>query len=210
MLLAYNSFGFPPGRIAENNKLDFLVGPFDEFTARWYLQIGTPLIMTIAFQILTPHLGLCLHAMYMFFSRCFDRRCSLNRAVTKCVIQEDYEDLYTGPEFLLQVRYAQLLCTVFVTVSFSSGLPILYAIAAVSLFGMYWTDKVLLLRYHKITPGYTKWTSMQVVRIMPLAAVAHILFGFFMYSYPFVLSSDLNTGWFGSENSKYFNPKRLG
>ena len=75
---------------------------------------------------------------------------------------------------------------------------------------MYWTDKVLLLRYHKITPGYTKWTSMQVVRIMPLAAVAHIHFGFFMYSYPFVLSSDLNTGWFGSENSKYFNPKRLG
>ena len=75
---------------------------------------------------------------------------------------------------------------------------------------MFWTDKVLILRYHKITPGYTKWVSMQVIRIMPLAVFAHILIGFFMFSYPFVLASDINTGWFGLQNSKYFNPKRLG
>ena len=49
VLLAYNSLGFSSNKIAENNKLDFLVGPFDEFNARWYLQIGTPLVMTIAF-----------------------------------------------------------------------------------------------------------------------------------------------------------------
>ena len=166
--------------------------------------------MTISFQILTPHIGLCLHSIYIFLVRCFDRRCSLNKSVTKRVIQADYEDLYTGPDFLLQIRYAQLLCTVFVTVSYSSGLPILYPIAAVSLFCMFWVDKILILRYHKITSGYTKWTSRQVVKIMPLAAVAHILFGFFMYSYPYILSSNYNSGWFGLENSKYFNSKRLG
>ena len=101
VLLAYNSFSFPDQKVEENNMFDLLVGPYNEFNARWYLQIGAPIIMTIAFQILTPHIGLCLHAVYMFLVRCFDRRCSLNKAVTTRVIQTDYENLYTGPEFLL-------------------------------------------------------------------------------------------------------------
>ena len=49
VLLAYNSFSFPFDKIRENNFEDYLVGPFNEFNARWYLQIGSPLIMTIVF-----------------------------------------------------------------------------------------------------------------------------------------------------------------
>jgi hypothetical protein len=106
VLLAYNSFVFSKEKISENNPKYFLIGAFDEFNARWYLQIGSPLIMTIVFQILTPHFGMLIHALWMGSIRCADRRCSLNKAVTKRVIQSDYEDLYTGPEFILQVRYA--------------------------------------------------------------------------------------------------------
>lgn len=209
VLLAYSSFTFPANKIEENNPLDFLVGPFNEFNSRWYLQIGSPLIMTIVFQILTPHCGMLLHATWKFASRCLDRRCSFNKAVTRCVIQQDYEDLYTGPEFILQIRFAQLLSVVFVTLSFSSGMPILYLIAAVSMFFMFWIDKILILRYLRITPGYTKWISRHVVRIMPLAAIAHMCFGFFIYSYPFILKSDLNDSWFGAQN-QYMNTKRMG
>ena len=34
------------------------VGTINEFNERWYLLIGTPLILAIVLQIVTPHLGL--------------------------------------------------------------------------------------------------------------------------------------------------------
>lgn len=94
--------------------------------------------------------------------------------------------------------------------TYSSGMPILYLIAAVSMFFMYWIDKILILRHLRITPGYTKWISRHVARMMPLAAICHICFGFLMFSYPFILRSEWNDAWFGSDLSQYFNSKRLG
>lgn len=47
-----------------------------------------------------------------------------------CCIQEQYNALYEGAEFDLESRYALLLNTLFVTLLFSTGLPILVAFAA--------------------------------------------------------------------------------
>ena len=88
-------------------------------------------------------------------------------------------------------------------------MPILYLIATISIFFMYWIDKILIIRYFRITPGYTKWISRNVVRILPLAVLCHCVFGMAMFSYPYILNSELNDGWFGN-NTQYFNTKRLG
>ena len=93
--------------------------------------------------------------------------------------------------------------------TYSSGMPILYLIATVSLFFMYWIDKILIVRYFRMTSDYTKWISRNVVRILPYAVVCHCVFGMTMFSYPFILKSQLVDGWFGN-STQYFNPKRLG
>jgi len=59
------------------------------------------MILTILFQIVTPHLGVVLTFLWKGVVRCFDRNCTCNERKTKQVIQSDYEDLYTGPEFIL-------------------------------------------------------------------------------------------------------------
>ena len=101
VILAYHSFCFPVNKITQNDSKDLFVGPFDEFNSRWYLVVGSPIILTILLQILTPHLGLLTHALLTFIRRCWDRRCSFNKSVTRQAVQEEYEDLYTGPEFIL-------------------------------------------------------------------------------------------------------------
>ena len=40
--------------------------------------------------------------------RCFDRGCTFNYNKTKKKTQEEWEKLYTGPEFLIEFRYSQV------------------------------------------------------------------------------------------------------
>jgi len=71
---------------------------------------------------------------------------------TRKIIQSEYEDLYTGPDFILQVRYAQVLATIYVTLAYSSGMPALYLLNFFILVVQYWVDKILVFNYYKKTP----------------------------------------------------------
>ena len=105
--------------------------------------------------------------------------------------------MYTGPEFILQIRMAQVLSTIFITMTFSSGMPLLYLVCVATFSISFWIDKILLLRYFRITSGYTKYITANLIDMLPLAVVVHILFGLLMLSSPRLLSSGVNTGIFG-------------
>jgi len=39
--------------------------------------------------------------LYVINKRCYDRKFSFNHRITRKVTQAEYEDIYTGPEFIL-------------------------------------------------------------------------------------------------------------
>lgn len=94
--------------------------------------------------------------------------------------------------------------------TYSSGLPILYAVAFLSLFISYWTDKFLMLRYFKVANQFTEANSKAVVSLLPWAAVLHFLLGYMLYSYPNIMSSKVREEDVGSSKSYYFSNKRMG
>lgn len=56
-----------------------------------------------------------INTLFYFFrvcARCIDRGCTCNPEKTKKRTQEEWEELYTGPEFLVDFRYAQVSFTV--------------------------------------------------------------------------------------------------
>ena len=68
-------------------------------------------------------------------NRCFqrlDRGCTSDRYRTKKLSQKTLENLYRGPSFLLAERYAQHCVFICVAMTYSTGMPILYAIACLS------------------------------------------------------------------------------
>lgn len=81
------------------------------------------------------------------------------------------------------------MATIFVTITFSSGIPGLYALNLVLLFIQYWIDKWLIFNYYRKTPEFTKYLSNKLVELLPLALVIHILFAYFTYSYPYIMNS---------------------
>lgn len=209
VLLAQNSFLWPEEQRASLDKSLILVGVFDEFNAQWYLRIGTALIFAQGAMLVFPHIFTIMQSMGLCCVRLLDRRCTCNTKNTSKIIQSEYENLYTGPDFILEVRYGQVLATIFVTVTFSSGIPGLYAVNFMVLFVQYWVDKWLLFNYYRRSVQFTKHVSSMVVDLLPYAIIIHLLFGFMTFSYPYALRTSVLEGYFGN-NTQYFSPERLG
>jgi len=208
LLVVFNSFVYDKRYIELHMKDSFFMGPFDEFDSDWFLRIGTALLYAQLAMLFFPHIFTILQSIGLSCVRCFDRSCSFNDKQTKKIIQSEYEDLYTGPEFILHVRYAQVLSTIYVTLAYSSGMPLLYLLNFCILFVQYWVDKILVFNYYKKTPQFTRHLSRSVVNLLPWTLVLHALFGMMIYSYPYIWKSDVRP-WFGN-NSVYFNPNRMG
>lgn len=75
--LAYNSF------VAASDALPDDFGTYGKFNMRWYLAVGTPLVMTVTLSLFVPHIDMIFAWLYKAFIRCFDRGCSCNKRSTK-------------------------------------------------------------------------------------------------------------------------------
>ncbi len=87
-----------------------------------------------------------LKFIWTLLYRLCDRHCSSDMKKTKQLIQEDYETVYTGPEFDLQVRYANELTVIFVVLMYSSGMPVLAFCLPFFFVVSYMNDKGLCIR----------------------------------------------------------------
>lgn len=73
--------------------------------------------------------------------------------------------------------------------TYSSGMPVLYPLAFLTLSITFWTDKVLVSRYFRKENGFTADLSRQVVNLLPYTVMIHMPFGFLILSNPYLLSS---------------------
>jgi hypothetical protein len=121
--------------------------------------------------------------------RCKDRGCcSCNEKKTKKVLQQDYENLYTGPTMLLADRYSSIIATTFIILLYSLSMPFLYIAGFLIFSSMYITDKVLFLRYQRTPPKYTTELARRTYFLLEWAIILHFIFGLFMISNPKIFS----------------------
>jgi hypothetical protein len=81
-------------------------GRFSDFSVEWYKNVGATIALTMFINVFTPHIGGFIAILKNNMLRLLDRKCKKDPRVTKQVMQEDYEAIYMGPEFLLEVRYS--------------------------------------------------------------------------------------------------------
>lgn len=120
-----------PGVRALDN-VSLLSGSIDDFTSQWYLEVGSAITVTMAVNVWTLNIPVAKAFVKAKLARCLDRSCTLNMGLTKQKLQVQLENLYTGPQFLLEERYASLLVVHFVSLLFSGGMPSLWLVAAAS------------------------------------------------------------------------------
>lgn len=100
---------------------------------------------------------------------------------TRQSLQSDLEALYTGPQLTGFNVFAQMFSMLYAAFTFSSGLPVLYIIAAAFYAMLYLSNKVLLLYWYENTQ-FSESLPLKSLEVMRYAVILHMLFAVFMYS----------------------------
>lgn len=147
LYIVYLNYGYDPKASSDPNSL--FGGPYLDVNNDWYLVPGSVIIIVVAQMMFMPQIFILINSIFISSIRFLDTGCTCNRKNTKKVSQKDYEDLYTGPEFPLHIRFAQLMVIIFLVLSYGSSMPILYLFAFVYCLITFWTDKIFVLRFYK-------------------------------------------------------------
>jgi len=83
--------------------------------------------------------------------------------------EKAYIDLHAGPDFELNRKLTHLLTTVFMTMFFGFGLPILYPIALVGLIVFYFTDIYMIFYHYKMPPTFDEKINKGVLQVLEAA-----------------------------------------
>ena len=105
-------------------------GEFDDFSNEWYASVGTPLLITLGLNAVTPHIA----PLAQYFIVAPLMRCLFSSSKAT---QRDLNLLQAGPQFEVTTRSAQLLNHVVTTMVFAPGLPLLWPIAFFACFTFY-------------------------------------------------------------------------
>jgi len=159
-----------------------LNGKYVDFTVPWYRSVGTTLTIAMIMNIVTPHIAENMLFAWPACRRCWDRKCTRDLKKTRQVLQEDYEEMYSGDEFQFEVRYAQIASAFFITMMFGGGIPGLYIVMFFQMLVMYWLDKTNFLKHMKKPPRYGIELSEMTRKLFQYALLVHLLFSFFMFS----------------------------
>lgn len=164
------------------NPDGFLQGKHSDFTSAWFDDYGFMTVFNMGLEIGIPHMLPTAQMLFWKLRKIWDRGCCKDSTRSKQFFQSDYEKLYIGPEFALDVRLGQIVVFVWVTFMYSVGLPVLFAISALNFTIMYWVDKYLLLRFYRTPPNYDESTIHEATGFMSFAFFLHAITGFFMIS----------------------------
>lgn len=161
-------------------------GELDDLTPKWYQEVGYALVVSM---IATPMVQRC-----QTFVRYYRFTWNRSGAKTKALTQRQLNEAYEGAEFVLSTRYGEILNIIFVTLTFSAGLPILVPLAALSFAQHYLIDKFEFLRVSKLPPRYSTALAQGAAELMVYACIGHLLFALWANSHyrmdpePFVSS----------------------
>jgi len=160
----------------------FRVGRFSDLTSQWYKSAGSSIVLTMLINVFLPHISPLLQIFFRSCLRCFDRNCSFDRTITRSRTQTELNKLQLGPEMALDERYAQIFTTVFVCLTYSTGMPLLIPILFMSLAVMLLIDKLLFTLAYRTPPVINADLPTSFSSLLPVAAITQLGIGAWMLS----------------------------
>ncbi len=78
--------------------------------------------------------------------------------------------------------YAQLFTSLWAILTYSGGMPILYPIACLNFFILYWVYKSLLIKFYSKSTMFDHELPISSITYMKVAVIFHVVMTTFMYS----------------------------
>merc|ERR550537_2140577 len=98
--------------------------------------------------------------------------------------QDQMNDLYEGPPFELAVQYPVVLNSLFVTLMYCGGMPILIPFATLSFMLSFQFDKLFLLKLYSLPPKYDESLALLTATMLPYGLLLHLGISIWAYGQP--------------------------
>jgi hypothetical protein len=155
-----------------------------DFSVSWYATGGSQLIIVMLGTIISPHI-----APIMRYRSGIAKMVRVNenedllRGETEEVeffTQDSLNTAFLGPEFHMDLRYAQLLVNFFICFMYMTGMPILTWIGFLCFFTQYWVDKFLFCNFYRTPPQYSDTMGKMSTNYIGFSIIVHLLLSIWM------------------------------
>lgn len=92
----------------KNPKFFIFTGKYSDFNPEWYSFVGVVIASSMFINIFSPHISSFIEYIYYSCRRCCDSGCCTDNLSTKTLTKLEYFDLYVGPRFAIEFRYAEV------------------------------------------------------------------------------------------------------
>jgi uncharacterized membrane protein YgcG len=145
--------------------------------------VGVQIAMTMMINVVMPH----VKPLMTMLGDSMTRAAALRKG--KVHTQEQMNTLFEGPEYILEERYPVFLNTLFVTMFYCGGIPILLPLATISVLLSYFVDKYMIMRVYK-KPMLDHSLAVMTSGLLPIAITLHLCMSMWMYGNKDLLESE--------------------
>jgi hypothetical protein len=171
-------------------------GKFADFSDLWYIKLGGFYSQTILIVGLAPLIELALELVMIkvkFYSDSgrlaypSDKKISTKASTTQKLINS-----YAGPSMLFHYRYAFMMISIFTTMLFGVGIPILFPICLLNLCVQYVVDRIMTVYIYQEPPMFDSELTNTSLWFLQYAGALYLAFGFWMLSNKQIFSNEVH------------------
>ncbi|KAG2453353.1 hypothetical protein HYH02_001577 [Chlamydomonas schloesseri] len=148
-------------------------GKYADTTPAWYTDVGRPIVISVFLNTIITHAKIGFWWWW--------RRYKLSTRY-RCLTQEQLDRSFEGHDFELAIKFGQHLYLIFVVMTYSSSMPLLYLLAAVHFATCYCSEKYELLKICKRPLTYSRDLAVYAAGTLPFACLWHLALGLWFYS----------------------------
>jgi hypothetical protein len=168
-------------------------GPFPDYTAQWYSEVGYKIVQTMLINSVTPFITLFSAITVPVAKRVKDSGGDMNSHTiynTKQTAMYGFRKLYGGGDYVIHVKYSGMLNVVFVTMMYGFGQPLLFPIGALNLFNTYLSERIIVAYTMRLPPALDSRLLNYAVSQLKWAALLFILNAYWMIGSPQIFGID--------------------
>ena len=155
-------------------------GQFNDYSQRWYLDVGSILVVSMIINIFVPVIEIAAETAISFYMRRSDqswiKEPEKARFSTKCENWMQFYDKHSGPEFEVHVKYAELMNVIYVCLWYGPQMPILYVIGVIHYFVFWNVTRYAIVYTYRLPPSMDfslTQTNLMLLKLVPVVYLAN-------------------------------------
>lgn len=172
-------------------------GPYLDYDSGWYSTVGASLLVyTMLFNSVFPQIMQVVSDLQVWFARRKDQSWEKDPLkipyATKLTQVTQYIHLYSGQDYIVHFRYSGVLTTVYVTMMYGVGIPVLFPIAAFTL-GLFWLHEKYHMAYnYQLPPSFDDKLTNNCIQMLRYSPILLLFNGYWMLSNQQIFNSVIN------------------